>query len=62
MPKPLIDMKNLTKKYTLGGETFKALDDVTFTVEQGEFLSIVGPSGSGKFHFNEYDWLFGCSG
>ncbi|MBC8922460.1 macrolide ABC transporter ATP-binding protein, partial [Escherichia coli] len=26
MPKPLIDMKNLTKKYTLGGETFKALD------------------------------------
>ncbi|EPR4669331.1 ABC transporter ATP-binding protein [Listeria monocytogenes] len=48
MPKPLIDMKNLTKTYTLGGETFKALDDVTFTVEQGEFLSIVGPSGSGK--------------
>lgn len=41
-------MKNLTKTYTLGGETFKALDDVTFTVEQGEFLSIVGPSGSGK--------------
>lgn len=37
MPKPLIDMKNLTKTYTLGGETFKALDDVTFTVEQGEF-------------------------
>ncbi|MBC2214266.1 ABC transporter ATP-binding protein [Listeria welshimeri] len=48
MPKPLIDMKNLTKTYTLGGETFKALDDVTFTVEKGEFLSIVGPSGSGK--------------
>ncbi|WP_438452201.1 ATP-binding cassette domain-containing protein, partial [Listeria monocytogenes] len=39
---------NLTKTNTLGGETFKPLDDVTFTVEQGEFLSIVGPSGSGK--------------
>lgn len=48
MPNPLIDMKNLTKTYTLGGETFKALDDVTLAVEEGEFLAIVGPSGSGK--------------
>ncbi|WP_163655579.1 ABC transporter ATP-binding protein [Listeria sp. PSOL-1] len=48
MAKPLIDMKNITKSYTLGGETFKALDDVSLSVKQGEFLSIVGPSGSGK--------------
>ncbi|AQY52135.1 ABC transporter ATP-binding protein [Listeria weihenstephanensis FSL R9-0317] len=48
MASPLIDMKNLTKTYTLGGETFKALDNVTLAVEQGEFLAIVGPSGSGK--------------
>ncbi|MBC2149669.1 ABC transporter ATP-binding protein [Listeria booriae] len=44
----LIDMTNLTKTYTLGGETFKALDNVTLAVEKGEFLAIVGPSGSGK--------------
>ncbi|MBA3926996.1 ATP-binding cassette domain-containing protein [Listeria rustica] len=48
MTSPLIDMRNLTKTYTLGGETFKALDNVTLAVEQGEFLAIVGPSGSGK--------------
>lgn len=48
MTNPLIDMRNLTKTYTLGGETFKALDNVTLAVEQGEFLAIVGPSGSGK--------------
>ncbi|MBC6308572.1 ABC transporter ATP-binding protein [Listeria sp. FSL L7-1582] len=48
MTSPLIDMRNLTKTYTLGGETFKALDHVTLAVEQGEFLAIVGPSGSGK--------------
>ncbi|EUJ42901.1 ABC transporter ATP-binding protein [Paenilisteria rocourtiae] len=48
MTSPLIDMRNLTKTYTLGGETFKALDNVTLAVEKGEFLAIVGPSGSGK--------------
>ncbi|EUJ16633.1 ABC transporter ATP-binding protein [Listeria aquatica] len=45
---PLIEMKNITKTYTLGDETFKALDDVSLSVNEGEFLSIVGPSGSGK--------------
>ncbi|WP_099224459.1 ABC transporter ATP-binding protein [Listeria costaricensis] len=48
MTTPLIDIKHITKTYTLGGETFKALDDVSLAVEEGEFLSIVGPSGSGK--------------
>ncbi|MBC1419705.1 ABC transporter ATP-binding protein [Listeria fleischmannii] len=44
----LIEMKNITKTYTLGGETFKALDDVTLSVDEGDFVTIVGPSGSGK--------------
>ncbi|WP_239256355.1 ABC transporter ATP-binding protein [Listeria ilorinensis] len=48
MTTPLIDIKHITKSYTLGGETFKALDDVSLAVAEGEFLSIVGPSGSGK--------------
>ncbi|EUJ28822.1 ABC transporter ATP-binding protein [Listeria floridensis FSL S10-1187] len=45
---PLIEMKNITKTYTLGDETFKALDNVSLSVNEGDFLSIVGPSGSGK--------------
>ncbi|XID94701.1 ABC transporter ATP-binding protein [Paenibacillaceae bacterium WGS1546] len=45
---PLIRIRGLSKIYRMGGETLKALDDVTLTVRQGDFLAIVGPSGSGK--------------
>ena len=41
-------MKNLTKIYGKGNTLVKALDDVSFEVEQGEFVAIIGPSGSGK--------------
>jgi putative ABC transport system ATP-binding protein len=44
----LIDLKNITKTYRLGGETLNALDAVTFSVQPGEFVAITGPSGSGK--------------
>ncbi|TVY02246.1 ABC transporter ATP-binding protein [Cohnella terricola] len=44
----LIRIKQLSKNYRMGGETLKALDDVTLTVRQGDFLAIIGPSGSGK--------------
>ena len=44
----MIELKNICKSFTLGGETIKALDDVSFGVEKGEFVSIIGPSGSGK--------------
>lgn len=40
--------KNLKKDFHLGGETIHAIDDVSFELLKGEFLSITGQSGSGK--------------
>jgi putative ABC transport system ATP-binding protein len=45
---PLIRINSISKVYRLGGEALHALDKVSLTVEQGDFLAIVGPSGSGK--------------
>ncbi|MEW6409511.1 MAG: ABC transporter ATP-binding protein [Nitrospirota bacterium] len=43
-----IEVVTLTKTYTLGENTIKALDNVSLKINKGEFLSIVGHSGSGK--------------
>lgn len=45
---PLIRIKGLSKQYRMGGETLNALDNVSLTVNQGDFIAIIGPSGSGK--------------
>ena len=44
----LIVVKNLTKKFPMGGGWFTALQEVNLTFGKGEFAGIVGPSGSGK--------------
>ena len=44
----LVELRNVSKIYHLGGEEIRALDDVTLDIERGEFISIIGPSGSGK--------------
>lgn len=44
----ILTCQNLTKCYGTGSSKTIALDHVSFSVEQGEFVSIVGPSGSGK--------------
>ncbi len=44
----LIDMQHVCKWYTTGNQTVKALDDVSFSVNEGEMVAILGPSGSGK--------------
>jgi len=46
----LLDVKNLKKIYTtrFGGHNVQALTNVTFSVEEGEFIAIMGESGSGK--------------
>lgn len=45
---PLIRIEQLSKQYKMGGETVHALDQVTLTVQHGDFVAIIGPSGSGK--------------
>src|SRR6187431_2410623 len=44
----LVELRNVSKIYHLGGEEIRALDDVNLDIEGGEFISIIGPSGSGK--------------
>lgn len=44
----LLEVKNLSKIYRQGENKIKALDNISFSVEPGEFISIIGPSGSGK--------------
>ena len=44
----MIEIKNICKTYVNGDVETRALSNVTFTIEKGEFVAITGPSGSGK--------------
>ncbi|NLV69169.1 MAG: ATP-binding cassette domain-containing protein, partial [Spirochaetes bacterium] len=44
----MIYMENLWKVYKTGTISVEALKGISFSVEEGEFVSIMGPSGSGK--------------
>ena len=44
----ILRVENLSKTYGKGGNIIKAVDDISFSVNKGEFLAIVGSSGSGK--------------
>ena len=47
----LIEVRHVIKTYSTGEESFNALDDVSLSVKKGEFVAIMGTSGSGKSTF-----------
>ncbi len=53
----LIEVKNIVKTYTMGNETFYALKGVSLQIDSGEFVAIMGASGSGKSTFMN---IIGC--
>lgn len=51
MSTPVLELRNVTKAYTLADEKFFALNEVSFALREGEFIAVMGPSGSGKSTF-----------
>ncbi|KEO89148.1 macrolide ABC transporter ATP-binding protein [Erythrobacter longus] len=54
---PLIETRELVKSYNLGGEVIHAVNGVSLTIEHGEYVAIMGKSGSGKSTFMN---MIGC--
>jgi putative ABC transport system ATP-binding protein len=54
---PLLEARSLIKDFTIGGEVVHAVNDVSLTVARGEFVAIMGASGSGKSTFMN---MIGC--
>lgn len=48
MNSPLIQLQNIYKRYGVGEAAFNALHGINLTIDQGEFVAVMGPSGSGK--------------
>lgn len=53
----LVETRGLVKTYHLGGETIHAVNDVSLSIERGEYVAIMGASGSGKSTFMN---MIGC--
>ncbi len=50
----ILKVENLSKIYGKGETSVKAIDNISFSVEEGEFVAIIGPSGSRKINNATY--------
>ena len=57
----MINIINVSKEYNLGANSFLALDKINLNINTGDFVSIMGSSGSGKSTSDEYYWLLRCT-
>ncbi len=57
MTAPLLETHDLVKDYVIGGETVHAVNRVSLSIQRGEFVAIMGASGSGKSTFMN---MIGC--
>jgi putative ABC transport system ATP-binding protein len=48
MPEPIVELKNVKRVYTLGNNKIHALNGVSISIDKGDFVTIMGSSGSGK--------------
>ena len=56
----LIEFQDVCKYYQMGDTTVKAADHISFQIQKGEFVAIVGQSGSRQVHLHEHHRLSGC--
>ena len=56
-PQPVIETRDLVKSYMLGGEKIMAVDGVSLRIDRGDYVAIMGASGSGKSTFMN---MIGC--
>ena len=59
MGKTVISIENIKRNFQVGDETVHALRGVSFSIEEGEFVTIMGTSGSGKVYVTEHTGLPG---